>query len=349
MMGQIIFKDYPYWAAESENDIKEQLRQITHTRKDDITQIQKLPALFLGGRSVGKIPSSSIDVAATDRIGDQSYAVDGSYLYIFVDASGTPAWRRVSLGSWQMSFLSGLSGILGGGGQQQSSSVSGFAQLPQQIQDAYTNYATQVSGQIPNATAAYTPLGQTPGETQAYSAIDQGFAPNAQQIQSDIAMQQNPYNQSVLNTIQNQAYGQNSALKQNLTAAGAYGSNRGALGANDIANTQANTIGSILGGQYNTELQNALTTLPQLREQSAQAQLGAGANQRQLALSQSSAPIAGLQQIGAALGVLPTNGGTTQQSTESQSGNGTLNNLFGAASGAASSSLGKSVLGFFGL
>lgn len=239
-----------------------------------------------------------------------------------------------------MGFLSGLSGILGGGSQSQASnsSQSGFGLLPQSIQNAYTSYGTDISNQLPNVTADYTPLPQTAGETQAYNAINQGFTPNQTQLNSDIAMQQNPYNSSVLNQIQQQAYGANSALNSATSAAGQYGSNRQALGSNDIANTQANTIGSILGTQYNTELQNALTTLPQSRATDAGLQLSAGANQRALAGQTSAAPITGLQQIGSALGILPSSGGSTSsgQSSSSQSGNGTFGNLIGTIGSLAS-------------
>ncbi len=224
-------------------------------------------------------------------------------------------------GELVMGFLTTLFG--GSDSSSGSQSTSGFGLLPQQIQQPYKSFGTAVNNQIPNATNAYTPIGQTTGETQAYNSINQGFTPNPQQLQSDIAMQQNPYNSSVLNQIQQQAYGQNSVLNSALTNAGQYGSNRQILGANDIANTQANTIGSILGGQYNTELQNALTTLPALRNTDASNQLAAGANQRQLALQQSSAPITGLQQSGTALGVLPSSGGSQSTSTsQSQSNNG---------------------------
>lgn len=91
-------KDYPYWSAETLDDIKEQLRQICNARKDDIAQIQNFTNIFISGRKVGKTPSSSGDVAATDRIGDQNYDTD--YLYILIDNSGTAEWRRASLGSW---------------------------------------------------------------------------------------------------------------------------------------------------------------------------------------------------------------------------------------------------------
>lgn len=91
-------KDYPYWAVEKEGDVKEWLRQVSNIRKDDITQIQNLTNIFVSGRKVGKIPTGSADVAATDRIGDVNY--DASYYYILVDNSGTAVWRRIALGAW---------------------------------------------------------------------------------------------------------------------------------------------------------------------------------------------------------------------------------------------------------
>lgn len=94
----IVFEDYPYWTAETLDDIKEQLRQITNARKDDITQISNIVNVFVSGRKVGKIPTSSTDVTETDRIGDQNY--DASYFYLLVDNGGTAEWRRIALGSW---------------------------------------------------------------------------------------------------------------------------------------------------------------------------------------------------------------------------------------------------------
>lgn len=226
-----------------------------------------------------------------------------------------------------MGFLSSLSGIVGGGSQSQGSSQSGFALLPKEIQDAYKGYATNVTAQLPNATAAYTPLAQTAGETQAYNAINQGFTPNQQQLNSDINMQMNPYDSSVIDTINRQGQGQYSVLNQALSGAGQLGSNRGLLGANDIDLSRLQQIGTFKQGEFNTALQNALTTLPGLRAQDAGLQLGAGANQRQLALQQSSAPITGLQQIGAALSNLPQSGGSSSSQSSSLSANGTAGNI----------------------
>lgn len=95
----VTFKDYPYWNAETLEDVREQLRQITYARKDDISTISQITSSFVAGRKVGKIPTSSADVdAAKDKVGDINYTA--SYLYILVDNAGTPSWRRVALSAW---------------------------------------------------------------------------------------------------------------------------------------------------------------------------------------------------------------------------------------------------------
>ena len=143
--------------------------------------------------------------------------------------------------------------------------------------------------------------------------------------------QMNPYNQDVINLINKNAYGQNSALNSQLASAGQFGSNRATLGANDIANTQASTINSFLAPQYNNAVQNALTTIPQLNAQSAQAQLQAGGFQRSLYGQTQQAPFTGLQSIASILGVLPTNSSQSTSSGSNQSAGfnfGTGNKLF---------------------
>lgn len=94
----IIFKDYPYWSAESLEEVKRQLSQICHTRKDDITQVNSMNSTFITGRKVGKIPASSADVIPSDKLNDFNW--DNSFLYILIDNSGTPLWRRATLNSW---------------------------------------------------------------------------------------------------------------------------------------------------------------------------------------------------------------------------------------------------------
>lgn len=222
----------------------------------------------------------------------------------------------------------------GSKGQQQSESTSssGFSQLPPEIQQAFTQYAQQASNQFATPqSSAYAPGPLTPGETSALSTINAGFAPTAGQITNSVNEQINPYNTDVENLIQQQAYGADSALNSELSAAGQNNaSNRATLGYNNIANMQASTLGSLLQPEYQTALQNALTTLPQLNEQSALAQLQGGQFQQGLNLQNLQAPVSALSAYGSLLGVLPQTGGSTSQSTGSGTSSSTGNGgIFG--------------------
>lgn len=79
------------------DDLVKSASFIQRLREQDISDFSNLSQKFIAGRKVGKIPSSSADIADDDRIGDINY--DDSYLYIVVDNSGAE-WRRISLGSW---------------------------------------------------------------------------------------------------------------------------------------------------------------------------------------------------------------------------------------------------------
>lgn len=208
----------------------------------------------------------------------------------------------------------------GGGSSGSQQSTSGFKDLPPEIQNAFKDLAVQAQGYLPGNNAStvgmFTPQ-QSALTTQANNTIGQGFAPTAQQYQNSIDMQMNPFNSSVINEINRQAQGQNSVLQQNLNAAGQFGSNRSFLGANDIDLSRQNQIGSFLQNQYNTASQNALTTIPQLQAQSAQAQLQAGQAQQAFGSQVQQAPIQSLAAIAQILGVLPTN---SSQSSGSNSG-----------------------------
>ena len=219
-----------------------------------------------------------------------------------------------------------FSSIFGGSSGSSSSSTGGFNDLPAEISGAYTGYGQQIQNLLNggNLTNMYKPLAQTAGETKAYGAIDQGFTPTAQSIQSDVAMQQNPYDQYVIDEINRQSGGDYSILKQSLNEAGQMGSNRQNLGANDIDLSRLNQIGTFKQQGYNTALQNALTTLPGARQQDAQGQLGAAANQRALAGEESQAPLVALQQVAAALGILPTAEGSSTSSGKQSSSPGLL-------------------------
>lgn len=233
-----------------------------------------------------------------------------------------------------MGFFSGITGMLGGGSKGSSSS-GGFTALPMQIQDAYTTFADQIKAQLDsgNLSSMYRPMDINAGERTALNSAYQGFAPTAQTLQSDIAMQQNPFDQYVIDAINRESQGQNSILGQNLTRAGQMGSNRQMLGANDIDLTRLQQIGQFKQGNYQQALQNALTTLPNARREDASGALGAGTYERTLGLEQATAPVTALQQIGKALGILPTAEGTQTRTESSSNGIGGISGLGSAISG----------------
>lgn len=224
---------------------------------------------------------------------------------------------------------SGICFISGGdsGSSSQQQSTSGFQALSPQIQQVFNTLAGQAGNYLqggPNAggtAGMYTPIPQTAGETTALNTINQGFNPTSSQLNSSINEQMNPYNQDVIDQINKNAYGQNSVLSSTLAQAGQFGSNRAALGANDIANTQASQIGALLNPEYNTAVNNALTTIPQLNAQSAQAQLQGGQFQRSLAGQTNQAPITALSSIAQILGILPTQSGQSSGTSDSSAFN----------------------------
>lgn len=226
-----------------------------------------------------------------------------------------------------MGFLSGLSGILGGGAQSKGSSQSGFALLPTEIQDAFKGYGTKFTGLLPGATEAFTPLPQTADETNAFNTIRQGFAPTAASLESDIGMLTNPWNDFVLGDVNRQAAGDYSILKQDIGAAGQFGSNRQRLGANDIEQTRLGTIGKLRQGQYDSALSQVFNNLIPQRQADAAGKLGIGEFQRNLSGQTAQAPYTGMLALAQALGALPQSGGSTEKQSMTKSDSGTLGNL----------------------
>ena len=91
-------KQYPIMTLRTEADLYTLGRYILKERANDINDFNNLQNVFMAGRKVGKVPTGSADVAATDRVGDFNYSA--SYLYLCVDNAGSAAWRRVSLATW---------------------------------------------------------------------------------------------------------------------------------------------------------------------------------------------------------------------------------------------------------
>lgn len=91
-------KQFPNMVVRNEADLYTLARYILKERENDINDFNNLQNIFMAGRKVGKIPTGSADVLATDRVGDFNY--DASYLYILVDNGGTAVWRRSTLSAW---------------------------------------------------------------------------------------------------------------------------------------------------------------------------------------------------------------------------------------------------------
>lgn len=79
------------------DDVPEVLRRIIKERPNDIADFNKLKNT-LGGRKVGKIPTSSNDVADTDSLGDFNFT-DTDY-YLLVDDAGSAKWRKITLATF---------------------------------------------------------------------------------------------------------------------------------------------------------------------------------------------------------------------------------------------------------
>lgn len=192
--------------------------------------------------------------------------------------------------------------LFGGSDQKQTNNqaaTSGYASIPENIRKGFDQLGLQVSQYTnpndPANIARFTPLAQTEGETNAYNAINQGFAPTQATLGNDISMLINPFNDYVVGGINNQANSNYSILKQALDQAGQFGSNRQILGANDIELQRQNQIGSLLQGQYNQALGQIFNNLVPQRQQDAMNQLEAGSMQRALDMQTKMAPITALQ------------------------------------------------------
>jgi len=231
-----------------------------------------------------------------------------------------------------MGFFSGITDtLMGTPSESESSSSSGFALLPPEIQKALTGYASDVTSKFGGGAAddAYTPLTQTGYETNALNMIERGITPDAGRLREDISMQMNPFDDFVINDINREAQGDYSVLKQAVTDAGQFGSNRQQLGANDIENTRLNMIGRLKQDQYNTALTNSLTTLSDSRARDTQLGFQGGDFVRGLDTQTKQAPINALKDYGSLVGVLPQSGG----SESSASSTGAQKGLIELASG----------------
>lgn len=82
----------------NEKELLDFLREVTRLRQiEDLPDFTNLNSQFVSGRSTSRIPSGASDVQQGDTLGDVVYALDGSFMYILVDVSGTPTWGRIAI------------------------------------------------------------------------------------------------------------------------------------------------------------------------------------------------------------------------------------------------------------
>ncbi len=182
-----------------------------------------------------------------------------------------------------------------GSSSQASTNTSGYSALSPTLRAAFDPLGSAIAKYTnPNnagVTESFTPVPLSETENAAIGKINAGFAPTSSSINSDMAMQMNPFNDSVIGEINRQGQGEYSVLKQAMDAAGQTGSNRGILGANDVDLSRMGVIGQFLQSQFNTSMNNTLTTLPNARAADATSQLGVGDLLRQLDLQTKQAPV----------------------------------------------------------
>lgn len=90
---------YPKLIEQTLQSLQDFCKIISRYRDEDITDRNNFNSVFIRGRKVAKIPTSSMDVvAATDKIGD--FNVTNSFAYYLILNGGSPEWRRSAVSSW---------------------------------------------------------------------------------------------------------------------------------------------------------------------------------------------------------------------------------------------------------
>ncbi len=88
---------YPQRVENSLENHTDWLRNVSRERMHDVQDFTNLPNVFLRGRKVAKVPSSSADITGS-REGD--FNVTDAYAYFCINNAGTLEWRRVVVSSW---------------------------------------------------------------------------------------------------------------------------------------------------------------------------------------------------------------------------------------------------------
>ncbi len=225
-----------------------------------------------------------------------------------------------------MGFFSGLLGS-----KKTTTPGTGFYALPKEMQSALNTITNQGAAQLTGSAGArmFTPLGQTPQESQAYNLMQ--LPTNSTALQGLITQYMNPFQDYITQGINKQAEGDYSSYKNALSSAGQMGSNREFLNAGAADQARLSAIGSALAGNYNTAQSTALGQ----NQQNIQNLLAQAENQRALDLQTKQAPISGLNALA---GMLSGTGGfypAQSQASQTVKSGGGLGGLLNTASSIA--------------
>ena len=237
------------------------------------------------------------------------------------------------------------------GGSKTTIPATGYYAQPKAYQDLYTallGQAGSLYGDGAKATEAFTPMGINPGEQAALDKMYAGFTPTAESLGQDLALLTNPFDESVIGSINRESMGQNSLVNQLASQAGQIGSNRSFLGTSDVEQNRLNNIGNFRQSQYNTALSQVLNNLVPNRRQDALGALGAGDFERQLDLQTKQAPYTALNSGYNIFNAIPTefgNFGTKERTVKSGGG---LGGLLGSVAPILGSAIGGPVGGMIG-
>lgn len=234
--------------------------------------------------------------------------------------------------------------------KKQTVPATGFYSQPAAYQQLYNSVLGNTNSLLPGITPEMfqsAPLSE--GGQAGLNALYGGFTPDANQIKSDVAMLQNPFDENVIGTINREATGQNSLVNQFASRAGQQGSNRSFLGSSDVEQNRLNNIGNFKQSQYNNAINASLGALTNSRRADALGAYDAGNMERGIATQDQMAPLNAIMAQQNALSGVPTQFGNFGNQAYTIKTGGGLGGLLGGL-GAVTGGLGQlgGVLGGLG-
>lgn len=90
-------RQYPKLVSTDSEQIKAWADNVTRQRISDVDEMNALPNVYIAGRKVAKVPTSSSDITGSFP-GDFNVTV--SFAYFCINNAGTVEWVRVAVGTF---------------------------------------------------------------------------------------------------------------------------------------------------------------------------------------------------------------------------------------------------------